>query len=458
MHLLSSLAWLAIGANAWSVDFSSKTDVQAGTKPEHKSGIHKGKIDGKCASTVKQCYYSLGYYPNWGVYAKKYFVTDIPADHFTHLSYAFANVNNKTGEVYLSDTYADLQYAYPGDDTNAKGNNLYGNLKQLYKLKKNNRYLNTLLAVGGFTYSPNIALVLGSEHKRETFAKSAVKLVSDLGFDGLDIDYEYVANSREAEQMVDLLRRLREGLDKLNRDSKATAPFLLTFASPAGEDHYKVLDFPKMTPYVDLFNFMAVDYAGASFSKKTGYLDNLYRDKKNPASTPFDTQSGIHYYLHEGKVPGSKIVIQNPLYGSAFNNTNGIGQPFKDAGTLGSLGTPGTWFIKDLPPPEFNLKVTSNPAVGGSYSYDKAKKYLIAHDTPDVVRQKVEYVKEKKLAGTAFWEISQDRKITNDAQNPSLISTAIVGYGGVAALEKRENNLLYPLSIYDNIRKGLPEN
>lgn len=35
-----------------------------------------------------------------GIYAKKYFVTNISADHFTHLSYAFANVNNKTGEVY----------------------------------------------------------------------------------------------------------------------------------------------------------------------------------------------------------------------------------------------------------------------------------------------------------------------------------------------------------------------
>nr|AAP49451.1 chitinase [uncultured Neotyphodium] len=458
MHLLSSLAWLAIGANAWSVDFSSGTDVKAGTKPEHKSGIHKGKLDGKCAPTAKDCYYSLGYYPNWGVYAKKYFVTDIPADHFTHLSYAFANVNNKTGEVYLSDPYADLQYAYPGDDTKAKGNNLYGNFKQLYKLKKENRYLNTLLAIGGFTYSANFGPVLASKPLRETFAKSAVKLVADLGLDGLDLDYEYVANSKEAEEIVDLLRLLREGLDKLNRDSKATAPFLLTFASPAGEQRYKVLNFPEMSKYVDLYNFMAVDYAGPSFSKKTGYLDNLYADKKNPDATPFNTASGIHYYLHEGKVPGSKIVVQNPLYGSAFNGTNGIGQSFKDAGLQGSLGTAGTWFVKDLPPKGFNLEVTNNKAVGGSYSYDKAQKYLIAHDTPVTVRQKVDYVKKTKLAGTSFWEISQDYKPVKGSVGPSLIANAIDEYGGVNALEKRENNLNYPFSVYDNIKKGLPGN
>ena len=33
------------------------------------------------------------------IYGAKFFVNDIPAQQLTHLAYAFANVDNKTGEV-----------------------------------------------------------------------------------------------------------------------------------------------------------------------------------------------------------------------------------------------------------------------------------------------------------------------------------------------------------------------
>lgn len=441
MHLLSSLSWLAIGANALSMDYSSGVDVAA----EHKSG----------GSHKTNCPLSYGYYPNWGIYAKNVSVTQIPAHLFTHLSYAFADVSPKDGKVILSDTWADLQFLYPGDVKTAKGNNLYGNLKQLYLLKKKYRHLNTCLAVGGATYSGNITAMLPSPAKRETFARSAANLAGQLGFDCVEIDYEHVKNKDEAENIVDLLKRLRAALDKLEIESKATARFLIGYATPAGKDNYKLLDFPRMNPYVDIFNFMAVDYAGATWSKKSGFLDNLYPSKKNPAATEFNTNSGIHDYLHEYKVPSHKIVLQNPLYGRAFAQTKGIGKDFKGPGKDGSLGQEGIWFYKDLPPKGYNLKSTNDLEAVGSYSYDKAKKYLIAYDTAEIVRAKVEYVKQKKLAGTSFWEVTQDREHSNDANYPSLIATAIEAYGGPNALDKRMNNLNYPLSQYDNLKNQM---
>jgi GH18 family chitinase len=33
----------------------------------------------------------------------------IPSDLLTHINYAFANVNASTGEVFLSDTWADVE-------------------------------------------------------------------------------------------------------------------------------------------------------------------------------------------------------------------------------------------------------------------------------------------------------------------------------------------------------------
>lgn len=392
---------------------------------------------------------AVGYFGNWDIYAANYFITDVPAESLTHLVYAFANVNTTTGSVVLSDTWADLQYAYPGDNTTAPGQNVYGNVKQMFLLKKKHRHLKTLLSVGGWTYRNNFPPMLASSTKRQNFVDTAVKFVADLGFDGIDIDYEYVADRSQAEQMVDLLRRLREGLNQLAEKTHATSPFQLTYASPAGKDEIAMLDLTCMTPYLDFYTVMALDYMGPGFSNFSGYLSNLFPDVRNPRATDFDTNSSLEYYMLNGEVPPNKIVLENPLYGRVFNGTNGMGDKFANGGTLGSLGTAGLWNYKALPVPGFNAKVVNVPRVGGSYSYDAKQKYLISYDTPEIAALKAEYVKCLGLAGTAWWEVSMDR---NDTL--SLIDTTVSRFGGPGYLDQSPNNLNYPTSIYANLRDG----
>jgi hypothetical protein len=48
---------------------------------------------------------------------------------------------------------------------------------------------------------------------RANFVTSAIKILEDYGFDGLDIDYEYPGNYEQARGYVELLRELRHGLD-----------------------------------------------------------------------------------------------------------------------------------------------------------------------------------------------------------------------------------------------------
>lgn len=372
----------------------------------------------------------------------------------------FPIVLNLTISSYSGDTYADLERLYPDDSKFAprrcdakvllltkreiateEGTNAYGCVKQLYKLKKDNRALKVILSIGGWTWSENFPAAASTEETRAKFAQSAVTIMKDWGFDGVDIDWEYPENDEEAANMVLLLERVREELDSYSEEYASGHHFELSIAAPAGPSNFNKLKLAELGNVLDYVNLMAYDYAG-SFSNVTGHQANLYPSKDVPQSTPFSTKVAIDGYI-EGGVPAEKLILGMPIYGRAFEGTDGPGKAFTGVGE-GSWEK-GIYDYKDLP--LNGATVEYSEEIGATWSYDAATKSLVSFDTPDMIRQKVAYGKDMGLGGSMFWEASADK-----TGEESLISTAVDAMGG---LDSTENCLDYPNSIYNNIKNGL---
>jgi chitinase len=130
-------------------------------------------------------------------------------------------VNNVTGEVFLTDAWADVQFLYPGDLA-TNDTQLLGNFNQLYKLKQRNRNLKVILSVGGWSFRANFKPALATETGRQRFCDSSLALIADLGLDGFDIDWEYPEDATDATNFIDTVRRCRKvGFGNLNLASQS---------------------------------------------------------------------------------------------------------------------------------------------------------------------------------------------------------------------------------------------
>ncbi|KAF5235193.1 hypothetical protein FAUST_7246 [Fusarium austroamericanum] len=379
------------------------------------------------------------YFTNWGIYGRNFQPQDLPASEITQVLFAFLNVK-PDGTVYTGDAYADLEKHYQGDRWDDQEENAYGCVKQLFLLKKTHRHLKVILSIGGWTWSTNFPSAAGTRENRIRFSKSAVTLMKDWGFDGIDVDWEYPNDENEATNFDLLLQAVRDELDSYASQNAPGHHFLLSIAAPAGPEKYKKLHLDKISNIVDQINIMAYDYSG-SWDSASGHNANLFPYKAS--TNPYNSDKAINDYIDAG-VPAEKIVLGMPIYGRSFEGNLGIGKSFSDVGQ-GSWER-GVWDYKALPKPGAEIKYDEEAQA--YYSYDSIMHELISYDTPEEVEKKVDYVLKHGLGGSMFWEASGDKK-----GNESLIGTS---FNCLGTLDESENWLSFPDSRYANIALGMP--
>ncbi|WWC63450.1 uncharacterized protein I303_106053 [Kwoniella dejecticola CBS 10117] len=377
----------------------------------------------------------IGYFTNWQT--EHYPPHMVPVDELTHLNYSFAKVNEQTGEVTLSNPHTDTETHFRPQDETAQdappqqGHNLFGCLGAFFLMKKHNRNFKVMLSIGGATFShafKNMEYI----HWRNTFVKSAVKLVEDVGLDGLDVDYEFPTNEQEARYYAQLLGELRTDLNNLaDKLHQPRGQYLLSVAAPCGPDKMKLLHVKDMDKSLDFWNLMAYDFAG-SWSKLSDHQANL--QGKNASDISVD--QAVKFYEKQG-VHTNKLVIGIPLYGRTFEQTEGLNKPFHGSKTID---------YKLLP--VHGAQVHNDAHLGASWSYDAHKKELISYDNPEIARQKTKYISQNNLGGAMFWQLEGDKP---HKAHDSLVKIVRENIG---KLEKRPNELKYPYSKYDNLKGG----
>ena len=148
--------------------------------------------------------------------------------------------------------------------------------------------LKTLLAIGGWnegsTVFSDMALTI---ERRATFIKSAVDMLLNHGFDGLDMDWEYPGGRDDSpgrpedkENFASLLNEMREEFDKHE--------LMITAAVSAGyETIEQGLDVQTMARTLDLINVMTYDFHGWWPGHEfTGHISPLYGSPEEKQARP----------------------------------------------------------------------------------------------------------------------------------------------------------------------------
>ncbi len=326
----------------------------------------------------------IGYFTSWRAGddpQASYLVKDIPWEQLTHINYAFVGIGSD-GKVNLGDVNdpnnAATNKEWPGVDIDPalgfKGH--FGALatyKQRYGVK-------TLISIGGWAetgghfdengnrvadggfYTMTTNADGSINHAGiEKFAASAVEMMRNYKFDGLDIDYEYPTSMAGAGNPYDkafmeprrpylwasyqeLMKVLREKLDAAS--AQDGVHYMLTIAAPSSGYLLRGMETFDVTKYLDYVNIMSYDLHGA-WNDHVGHNAALYdtgEDSELAQWNVYNTAAygGIGYlntdwayHYFRGSMPAGRINIGVPYYTRGWQDVAG--------------GTNGLWGRAALP-------------------------------------------------------------------------------------------------------------
>ncbi|CAL1266029.1 unnamed protein product [Larinioides sclopetarius] len=357
----------------------------------YNAGLNQGR--GKIV-----CYYSAWAYTRpdpWN-----YDIEDIPGDLCTDIIYSFVGLNNQTWELFAIDPEYDLEK---------------GGYKKFTALRGKHPHLKLLLAVGGWAEGGRkYSDMVGEKSRRDTFVRSAVKWVTDFGFDGFDLDWEYPGASdrggkySDKENFLKLVEELKEAFEPHK--------LLLTCAVPVAkfrlQEGYEV---PRLAELFDWINVMTYDLRG-NWAGFTDVHSPLYKRPFDQwAYEKLNVHDGLHLWVSMG-APKHKLVVGVPFYGRTYtlgskdNTELRAGIKKWVGGGLPGPYTNASGFLAyyEICPHVNSGAWTKKYDDIGKCPYAYYDDQWIGYEDEDSIGIKMDYIREQGFGGAMIWAIDMD--------------------------------------------------
>ena len=359
------------------------------------------------------------YYANWVIYegSGNFYPSMMLPKYITHLNFAFLDLDSN-GDIVLTDEYADFQIATLPELSGLSYAEPYaGVLGALFILKLKNPHLKVGVSVGGWGRDANFPIVSADKNKRENFANNIVKFIEYLGYDFVDIDWEYPSTSADTENFTLFLKAIREKLDAL--EQKLGKHYELSIAMSASPTMMDKIQYDKVLQIVDFSNMMTYDLAGG-YNSYTAHHTALYTNDAYNHQTMDARYSADLCIRHLEEKYGSSIDMKKVLVGVAPYNRGWAG--VKNDGL--DPDNPGLYASANPNSFEENIGIYQIPELmkqlalneyfdekaKAAYYYSPTNGIFLTIDNEKSATAKGNYVRDKDLGGLIAWEASLDRE------------------------------------------------
>lgn len=243
------------------------------------------------------------------------------------------------------------------------------------------------------TFRCDDATTIAAMLSNEQYIHDCVKFISDLvtsrpNVEGLAISFEDMPYGY-SEQFSAFVMLMKKQLNVFNK------ALVLAIPPAMGSKKYNLAELNK---HVDQFVMLGYNYFYKG-SHKAGPVSPLLRSKK---WGDLNIQQSVNEYLSYG-VPREKLIIAFPYYGIRWEirkTSNGNVQ-YKFA------GNPPINEIWEIP--ESMLAEYDDKAATAYFNYEAdGKSYIVYFDNVKALKQKYDWVQNKRLAGVGMWTLGYD--------------------------------------------------
>ena len=398
---------------------------------------------------------------------------DLDASTLTHLIYAFATIDLEGTISWIGPGKSGTAFEFWAESRRmakyerycgCEGDCLKGYLNQLWKLKRENPHLRTIMSVGGYAWSANFSAVMKDPIKRNNAVVTGTKMMLDYGFDGIDIDWEFPADFDRSKAETEFTSDPNDWLNfaQLMTDYRAywkaqSLPddLLLTIAGPGFMDESRGLkaSLYSLSKTLSFVLVMAYEYQHSPEIVRLGA--QLYM---RPGDTGAENSTNVEKIMSDLSMFFDKkqLIAGIPVYASGFQGfKKGTGN--RDMPCLGDDArtaeeAPKISYKEAMIQASTHYKgYTVSLSRGQAVICDNRTQY--SFDSPETVVQKAKFVKDKGYGGVMFWDLSQD---ISPKKNPeyslAVAAKNAFGFNSKVSSNRTFNDLCIDQSKFCNLR------